>query len=52
MKERGYTIYSGQGTLDQGIFRIATLGCLTEADIEEFLQNLGEVLDEMGVNVK
>jgi 2-aminoethylphosphonate-pyruvate transaminase len=52
MKERGYTIYSGQGTLDQGIFRIATLGCLTEKDIEEFLQNLEEVLDEMGVTVK
>lgn len=50
LKERGYTIYSGQSTLNEGIFRIATLGCLTEADIEEFLQALKECLNEIGYN--
>ena len=47
LKERGYTIYSGKSTLDQGIFRIATLGCLKEDDIDEFLKVFKEVLIEI-----
>jgi 2-aminoethylphosphonate aminotransferase len=46
LKERGYTIYSGKSTLDQGIFRIATMGCLKEDDIDEFLKDFKEVLIE------
>ena len=47
LKERGYTIYSGKSTLDQGIFRIATLGAIGEGDIDSFLKCLKEVLGEM-----
>ena len=49
LKERGYTIYTGQEIIDQGVFRIATLGSITEDDIDVFLKNLKEVLNEMNL---
>ncbi len=46
LKERGYTIYSGKALLDQGIFRIATLGNLNEENIRQFLRAFKEVLQQ------
>lgn len=51
LKEKGYTIYSGQSTLNQGIFRIATLGHLKQKDIEEFLEDFEEVLKELKLKI-
>ncbi|HUS49689.1 MAG TPA: 2-aminoethylphosphonate aminotransferase, partial [Candidatus Paceibacterota bacterium] len=49
LKEKGITIYSGKEVLEKRQFRIATLGHLTEEDIEWFLQNLKEVAEEEGL---
>ncbi len=49
LKERGITIYSGKEVLDKRMFRIATLGSITEDDIGWFLQNLKEVFKEEGI---
>ncbi len=48
LKKRGFTIYSGQSTLDKGIFRVATLGNLFKEDIDSFLKNFKEVLCRVG----
>lgn len=47
LKERGITIYSGKEVLDKRMFRVATLGSITEEDVDWFLQNLGEVMTEV-----
>lgn len=47
LKEKGYTIYSGEKTLAEGIFRIATLGHLSEKDIHKFLKDLARILKKM-----
>ena len=49
LKQRGITIYSGPGVLNQRKFRIATLGSIIDKDISWFLKNLKEVCDELGV---
>lgn len=49
LKEKGFTIYSGQNLLDQGIFRIASLGHIDEKDIRMFLVELRKILDKLGV---
>jgi 2-aminoethylphosphonate-pyruvate transaminase len=46
LKERGITIYSSPGVLNQRRFRVATLGSITEEDVEWFLSNLKEVCEE------
>ncbi len=46
LKERGITIYSDESVLKQGRFRVATLGSITEKDVDWFLKNLKEVMDE------
>ena len=51
LKKRGYTIYSGKSTLDQGIFRIATLGHLKKTDIDGFLKDFKKVLQKSGLNL-
>ncbi len=45
LKDRGYTIYSSKSTLEQGIFRIATMGHLKREDIDRFLKDFEKVLD-------
>lgn len=52
LKGKGYTIYSGQETLDKGIFRVATLGHLKEEDINSFLNVFKDVLDELNLKPK
>jgi 2-aminoethylphosphonate-pyruvate transaminase len=49
LKKRGFTIYSGKEVLDKGKFRVATLGHITEKEIEDFLENLKQVCDEQGI---
>ncbi len=43
LKERGFIIYAGQGEFAEQIFRIATMGAITEADLERLARALGEV---------
>lgn len=47
LKERGFTIYSGQETLNEGIFRIATFGHTSRQDVKLFLKVLEEILKEL-----
>lgn len=49
LKERGITIYSDKNVLAQSKFRVATLGHITNEDIDWFLQNLKEVMEERGL---
>ncbi len=37
LKARGYVIYAGQGNLTRSIFRVSTMGAITHADMERFL---------------
>jgi len=52
MLDRGMTIYSAQNALEQGYFFIATMGNITEQDVQKFLQNLQEVLIELNFSIK
>ena len=49
LKDRGITIYSGKEVLDKRKFRIATLGHITDDDVDWFLKNLKEVMEELGL---
>ena len=49
LKDRGITIYSGKEVLDQRKFRVATLGHITNHDVDWFLKNLSEVFIEEGL---
>lgn len=44
LKQRGFTIYAGQGALKAHIFRIATMGEIGEADLCRLLDGLDEEL--------
>ncbi len=46
LKDRGITIYSDDSVLNQRRFRVATLGSITEKDVDFFLKNLKEVMLE------
>jgi 2-aminoethylphosphonate-pyruvate transaminase len=52
LKEKGYTIYSGKSTLEQGIFRIATMGNLKEKDIQNFLKDFKQILIKVNFQSK
>lgn len=49
LKERGITIYSGEEVLKQRRFRIATLGHIGVEDVDWFLKNLKEIMEEEGL---
>ena len=49
LKERGITIYSGKEVLEKRMFRVATLGHITNEDIDWFLSNLKEVMEDVGL---
>lgn len=49
LKERGITIYSDSKVIASGRFRVATLGHITPKDIDWFLENLKEVMEEEGL---
>lgn len=44
LKQKGYIIYAGQGTLQTDIFRVANMGALKRSDFEGFIHHLEEVL--------
>ena len=44
LKARGFVIYAGQGGLAKSLFRISTLGHLTDADIERLISSFAESL--------
>lgn len=49
MKRRGYVIYAGQGDIRTYAFRVANMGTLTPADMEQAVLAFGEALEELGV---
>ena len=44
LKQRGFVIYAGQGGLVQSIFRVSTMGMITESDIERLLTAVEEII--------
>lgn len=52
LKDRGITIYSDENVINNGNFRVATLGSITESDVDWFLKNLEEVVQEEKSKVK
>jgi 2-aminoethylphosphonate-pyruvate transaminase len=44
LKARGFVIYAGQGNLSQKLFRISTMGDVSETDIARLLDCCGELL--------
>lgn len=40
LKRNGFVIYAGQGTLAGGIFRIATMGAMTDGDLDRLLSEV------------
>lgn len=44
LKERGFVIYAGQGSLAQSLFRIATMGEVSAADISRLLECCAHLL--------
>ncbi len=46
LKQRGFVIYAGQGKLASEMFRISTMGDITDYDMERLLAALTAVFDE------
>lgn len=44
LRQRGFVVYSGQGSLEPSIFRVANMGELTSADIDGFVATMEEIL--------
>ena len=42
LKREGYVIYAGQGAFNGRIFRIATMGCIPEAEMDRLVAAFGE----------
>ncbi len=51
LKQCGFVIYAGQGTLSRGFFRLSTMGQITHDDIHAFLQGVDQVQGEMQAKV-
>jgi 2-aminoethylphosphonate-pyruvate transaminase len=48
LKKRGFVIYAGQGELRRSLFRISTLGEISDADVERLSGALREILQGQG----
>jgi 2-aminoethylphosphonate-pyruvate transaminase len=46
LKAQDYVIYSGQGNLAQSIFRVSTMGAITHADMERFLNVVKQIISQ------
>ena len=46
LKEKGYIIYPGKGVLDGKVIHIANIGTLREKDIEQFCDDLEEIIKD------
>lgn len=44
LKVRGFVIYAGQGVLQQSLFRISTMGDISDDDIDRLIRNLREII--------
>jgi 2-aminoethylphosphonate-pyruvate transaminase len=44
LKTQGFVIYAGQGNLSERLFRIATMGAVSAADMDRLLECCGELL--------
>ena len=44
LKQAGFVIYAGQGHLAGGIFRIATMGDIADADVERLVAEIGSAV--------
>lgn len=44
LKAQGYVIYSGQGNLAQSIFRVSTMGAITQTDMERFVAVVKQII--------
>ncbi len=51
LKEQGYVIYAGQGTLSTQMFRVATMGELSLQTLQDFLDVLGGVIGGTSASV-
>jgi len=49
MRGRGFELAKGYGSVKEKTFRIGNMGYMRFADIQEMLQNLGEVIEELKV---
>jgi len=47
MRGRGFELAKGYGSVKEKTFRIGNMGYMRFADIQEMLQNLGEVIEEL-----
>jgi 2-aminoethylphosphonate-pyruvate transaminase len=45
LKEEGYVIYAGQGGLSREVFRVATMGELSQATLQAFLGALTRAIE-------
>jgi 2-aminoethylphosphonate-pyruvate transaminase len=45
LKEEGYVIYAGQGGLSREVFRVASMGELSQATLEAFLTTLEQAIE-------
>jgi 2-aminoethylphosphonate-pyruvate transaminase len=45
LKSQGYIIYAGQGNLSKSIFRVSTMGAISQADMERFLEVIKKILN-------
>jgi 2-aminoethylphosphonate-pyruvate transaminase len=46
LKAENYVIYSGQGNLAQSIFRVSTMGAITQADMERFVDVVQQIISK------
>ncbi len=44
LKMRGFIIYAGQGTLQRSLFRISTMGDISDDDMDRLLQSLRNII--------
>ena len=49
LKQNGFIIYAGQGEFADRIFRVSTMGELTEDDLKRFLENIKVILRTQSV---
>ncbi len=46
LKAQDFVIYSGQGNLAQSIFRVSTMGAITQADMERFVSVVKQIISK------
>ena len=51
LRQRQFVIYAGQGALSQSVFRISTMGAITDDDMVRLVRTFEEALGTAGVDV-